>query len=107
MASKCRDLNYIDYLTAISCLGVVFLHANGVFWSRPVGMVWISANVIESLFYFSAPVFFMLSGATLLGYRERYDTKTMLKRRFSRAVIPFLCWSIIWFVCKHLGGGGL
>lgn len=37
----------------------------------------------------------MISGATLIDYRERYSTKEFLKKRFKKTVIPFLCWSVI------------
>lgn len=37
----------------------------------------------------------MLSGATLLDYRNRYSTKTFFKKRFEKTVIPFIFWSIV------------
>lgn len=72
---------YITTLTVLSCIGVLFLHMNGIFWTFSKDSTWISANVIESIFYFSAPMFLMISGATLLDYRDRYDTKTFFKKR--------------------------
>ena len=74
---------YIDTLTILSCIAVVYLHANGIFWTHPSGRLWLTSNVIESFFYFAVPVFFMISGATLLEYRQRYSTLTFIKKRFS------------------------
>lgn len=93
---------YIDTLTILSCISVVFLHANGVFWSHPSGRLWLTSNLIECIFYFAVPVFFMISGATLLEYRKRYDTNTYLKKRVRRTLIPFVAWSIIGFSIHFL-----
>ena len=37
----------------------------------------------------------MITGATLLGYRKRYDTKTFFKKRFMKILIPLICWSAL------------
>lgn len=89
---------FIDVLTVISCIAVVFLHTNSVFWSHPSGFLWVTSNVIETVFYYAVPVFFMISGFTLMDYRERYDTKTFFKKRIKRTVIPFIFWSLLSYV---------
>lgn len=86
---------YIDVLVALSAVSVVFLHTNGIFWRHPTGFLWWNSGFIESLFYFAVPIFFMVSGATLLDYRERYSTKLFLKKRASRTFIPFIFWSFL------------
>ena len=86
---------YISCLRIICCMSVIILHTNGIFWSRPHGMLWISANFLETFFYFAVPVFFMISGATLLDYREKYSTKVFFKKRFSKTIVPFVFWSIV------------
>lgn len=42
----------------------------------------------------------MISGATLMNYREKYSTKEFLKRRFLRAGVPFLLWSGVMLIYK-------
>lgn len=84
---------YIDFLAVISTLAVVFLHANTVFWSHPSGTLWVSANLIETLFYFAVPIFFMISGVGLMNYRERYSTKIFFSKRLKKVCIPFLFWA--------------
>ena len=64
---------YISILSVISSLAVVILHTNGCFWTFSYNGHWPSANVIESVMYFAVPIFFMISGATLIDYNERYD----------------------------------
>ena len=83
---------YIDFLAIVSAFAVVMLHANGIFWSHPAGRLWITSNCIEAMFYFAVPVFFMISGATLMDYREKYSTREYFVRRAIRAGIPFLAW---------------
>ena len=85
---------YISLLNVLSALAVVLLHANGAFWGYREGRNWAINNIIESVFYYAVPIFFMLTGATLIDYKERYDTKTFFKRRFSKILIPFAFWSI-------------
>lgn len=89
------DTYYLSVLNVISALAVVFLHANGIFWSHPTGSTWISANIIESFFIFAVPVFFMISGCTLIDYSDRYSTKTFFKKRIKKTVIPFLFWTAV------------
>ena len=89
---------YISVLNILACFGVVMMHCNCVFWTRPLGWKWISANFIEASFYFAVAVFFMISGVTLLDYSERYSTKDYFIKRFKKAVFPFLVWSSIAFV---------
>ncbi len=88
---------YISVLNVAACLSVVFLHANGVFWDFGYERYWITANIIESVFYFAVPIFFMITGCTLIDYHDRYSTKVYFKKRFQKTVLPFLMWSIIAF----------
>ena len=90
-------IGYVSLASTVSALAVVTLHANGIFWhfDKLDPGVWASANIIESLFYFAVPVFFMISGTTLLDYRDRYDTATFFRKRIAKTVIPFVIWSLI------------
>ena len=90
-----KNYLYIDVLTILSAFAVVMLHANGVFWGHPAGRLWVTANFIETFFYFAVPVFFMISGATLMDYRDKYSTKEYLIRRAIRVGIPFFVWKIV------------
>lgn len=42
--------------------------------------------------------FFMITGTNLLSYREKYNTRTFLKRRFKRTVIPFVFWTFFYLI---------
>lgn len=92
---KTKRIEYIDLANVISTFAVVILHTNGCFWNFSRERYWLTANVIESLFIFAVPVFFMISSITLMDYQKKYDTKIYLKKRFSKTVIPFLFWTFM------------
>lgn len=56
--------------------------------------------IVETIAYWAVPVFMMLSGATLMDYRKKYDTKTFFKKRLLKTVIPFIVWAVIILVWK-------
>lgn len=100
-----NNYNYITIASVISAISVVILHANQRYWHYSEESWWSIANVIESLFYFAVPVFFMITGATLIDYNKRYSTKEYFKKRFRRTVIPFLAWScigVVWYYRAEL-----
>ncbi len=86
---------YITILHVFCAFAVIVLHANNSFWRFEHNTNWIIANAIESIFYFAVPVFMMVSSATLLNYRDRYDTKTFIKKRVIKTVIPYIFWTIV------------
>ena len=86
---------YITVLSVLSCIAVVYLHINDCFWNFSYENYWISANIIESIFYFAVPVFFMISGCTLIDYRNKYSTKIYFKKRINKTLIPFIIWSML------------
>lgn len=95
---------YITYLTVISTIAVVFLHANSCFWVFTYDSYWLGANIVESLMYFAVPVFFMISGANLIDYRDRYSTREFFVKRFNKTVIPFFVWSVVAFISVYCMG---
>ena len=86
---------YYDVLNIIAAISVVSMHINGMVHLYSDTVAWKQALVAEVACFWAVPVFLMLSGATLMGYRERYTTKEFFKKRFTRAVIPFIIWSFI------------
>lgn len=93
-STKATKKSYISVLSVLASFAVVVLHVNGVFWNFSRERYWVTANVIESVMYFAVPVFFMITGVTLMNYNKRYSTKDFFKKRFVRTVIPFVVWSV-------------
>lgn len=98
---------YYDVLNVISCVSVVCMHSNGYVHKFVKDEWWWLRVLIEVLCYFAVPVFFMLSGATLLRYNERYSTKMFYRKRLLKTFIPFLFWGgcfyILYFFIKGWG----
>ncbi len=86
---------YYDMLNIGACFCVILMHCNGVVHQFSNTRVWKEALGVDVLAYWAVPIFFMLSGATLIGYKEKYDTKTYFRKRFSKTLIPFFAWNII------------
>lgn len=100
MLNQKEKLDYISLLTVISCFSVLGLHINGCFYGDVTQEYWISANVIECLLYFAVPCFFMITGATLIDYKDSYNTKTYFKKRIMKVLIPYLFWSAIAIIIR-------
>lgn len=95
MENNKKYILYFDLLNIFACFAVVALHVNGAVHTFAKTRNWVSCMFIEALFYFAVPVFFMLTGATLMNYRKRYDTGAFFKKRILKTFVPFIIWSII------------
>lgn len=63
---------------------------------------WVMSMCIEKIFVFAVPMFFMITGATLIDYPQKYDDKTYFKKRISKVLIPWLAWggvSFLYYYC--------
>lgn len=87
-----KRISFYDALNVLSCFGVVCLHSNGYIHSFNKDGIWGFRVFVEVLFYFAVPVFFMLSGATLMTYRNRYSTIQFVQKRLLKAVLPYCFW---------------
>ena len=108
VSEKTRKKNeriiYFDILNIIACISVILLHCNGIVHTYSTARAWKTSLVVEVVCFWAVPVFLMLTGATLMRYRERYDTKTFFKKRVLKVVIPFIFWSIFMIICKNAIG---
>lgn len=93
-----KIIDYISIAKIISVFSVVILHTNS-FWSFHYYNYkkenWITANIIECIFYFAVPVFILCIGATLLDFNEKYELKVYYNKRIIKVVIPLISWNII------------
>lgn len=104
MTNKRSRIKYISVLNALACFAVVMLHSNGAFWTYSADSYWISADFIECFMYFAVPVFFMISGTTLIDYRDKYSTREYFKKRIEKTLIPFIAWSVIGAFYQYYAG---
>ena len=87
-----------DLLRIIAIIAVIIIHVTypPLYTLRTNPYSWWISNIIESLIRWTVPVYFMLSGALLLGKDE--PISTVFKRRLPKILIPFLFWSQIYIL---------
>lgn len=93
-----KRINYFDFLNVISCFSVICLHLNGIYHTYSHTTAWNLAAIIQAFFYFAVPIFFMLSGATLMEYNYKYSTTEFYKRRIKKTVIPYICFGVLFTI---------
>lgn len=98
-----QNLTYLPFIQCVCSVAVVFLHTNGGFWTYSNTVFWKVSNLIESLLYFAVPVFFMISGATLMDFSDKYTLREFFARRVKKTLLPFLFWSLVAVAYKLLG----
>lgn len=75
---------FVDVLNIISCFAVVGLHTSLGVFSPQRTRLWAFQELMQAVFIFAVPIFFMVSGMNLLDYRKKYSTKVFFKKRFVR-----------------------
>ncbi len=101
-APKRKRFYYMDALNVLACLAVVALHCSTPVFQNEGGLFWTYCVAIQSVFIFAVPIFFLISGANLLGYRKRYSTKDFFKKRMKRILWVFIGCSILIYVLQCL-----
>ena len=91
-----------DVLTILACLMVVFFHTNGIIYTYSNTLSWKISVVERSIVYSAIPIFFMLTGAKLMEYRNRYSTKEYAKKRLQRIGVPFIFWNIFYLIFQRV-----
>lgn len=91
-----KRLDYIDFMNIFASFAVVVMHCSGMVFEYAETFSWGVSLILQSVSHFAVPAFFMITGTTLLEYKNKYDTVTFFKKRFKRTVIPFLFWSVFY-----------
>lgn len=80
--SSCHGTHYVfvDVLNIVSCFAVVCLHTSLGVFSLQHTFLWAFQELMQAMFIFAVPIFFMVSGMNLLDYRKKYSTKVFFKK---------------------------
>ncbi len=95
---------FMDYLRAIAIIGVLVIHAAAPYaslYQKAEFSMWEAGIIYNSLARWCVPVFFMISGALLLGRKEE-SLKDFFTKRANKILIPFLFWSIFYYLWRVL-----
>lgn len=100
MKTETDRIIFLDYLRVIACFMVVMVHACEFYYCNEAGAIlandtdrlWVS--LIDGAFRQSVPLFVMASSFLLVPLTT--DATTFFKRRFSRVLVPFIVWSLLY-----------
>jgi len=98
-----KKLIWPDSLRVISTIAVIILHVSAPIlyeYGKISEESWHIGNFYDGMVRFCVPVFFMLSGALLLG--KDYDLSSFLKKRFWRIIPPLIFWSLIYIFYDYI-----
>lgn len=107
---KRKHIQELYYIRAIAALGILIIHATGVFavYSELNSKAMYLGIFANQFFRFGSPIFMMISGLVLFyNYRsmEEFDPKGFYKKKLLYIIIPYIIWSIIYFAYRSYSGG--
>lgn len=88
-----KRIVYLDFLRAFAIICIVLIHISSHF-NKNITNFNFSA-IITAFVLIGVPLFFMISGALLIGK----SNENFINKRFKRVLSPFLFWVIIYFFC--------
>lgn len=107
---KRKQIDELYYIRAMAALGILIIHATGVFavyseFNSKAMYLGIFAN---QFFRFGSPIFMMISGLVLFyNYRsmDEFNAKAFYKKKALYILIPYIIWSAIYFGYRSYYGG--
>lgn len=90
----------MDYLNVLATFAVVCLHCTTAVFLNTGDLAWVLDVVVQSVCCAAVPLFFMVSGANLIGYRERYSTKAFFVRRMRRVLSVLILASFLIYLAS-------
>ncbi len=93
IATKKRFV-FADVLTILAGIAVVMLHTSLNVFSLAHTKTWAFSLALQAAFIYAVPIFFMLSGMNLLGYRSKYSTKTFFMKRARKTLMALIFGSV-------------
>ena len=104
MESNKHIIGY-DRIRIIAMLMVVGIHTNVAYLAANVGTAgWYLVMEITALYLVAVPLYFMISGATLLTKESSESPYLQVKKRLKKQGIPFLVWSLIYIFFRIIMG---
>ncbi|GAB6058310.1 acyltransferase family protein [Desulfonatronum parangueonense] len=92
-------LLWVDVLKLLAIFGVILLHAAAPYLVPfEDSAAWWTGNAYDSFVRWCVPLFVMVSGALVLSGADKIPLRDFLLVRIRRILIPFLTWSVIYFL---------
>ena len=96
-----NHIYYFDWLRVFATIAVVIIHTvagNVSSLQSDQEFSWLLGNFFETISRWSVPGFVMISGALLLKDQREISYGEFFKKRLSKVAIPFVGWSIIFYI---------
>ncbi len=105
-----RRIVFLDYLRVAACFMVIFVHsiepfyldADGTYIASSGDALWVT--LLDSAARCAVPLFVLTSSYLL--FPVACGTERFFRRRFTKVVVPFLFWAILYAVVPMWGSGG-
>lgn len=103
---KRKRIIYIDVIRVLAMFLVVLAHAcASKLQNRNGSVTWDVANSLVIITEVAVPLFFMISGATILNSKKTTSIEYLFKHRLPRVLVPFIIWSVITaYVARQIDG---
>ena len=104
MSNKQNEIStvHVDLIRVVAILSVILLHVTNLLNNQnfvPSTLRWWTIDIYQSLGRLGVPLFVMLTGLLLLTPSKKDESiTTFFKKRFTRIGLPFIFWSIIYFI---------
>lgn len=99
---KKQKIVYLEYLRVVSMVCVIIMHVSAGLLTNDIDMSWQGLNLLTSLSFIAVPVFFMISGAVVLGSEKTYSPLYLIKNRLPKLILPLCVWSMIAVLPSYL-----
>ncbi len=102
---------FLDWVRVIACFMVMLVHCiepfylggpEGTYIASKTDALWVT--LVNSALRSAVPLFVLTSSYLLFPLKT--DTTTFFRKRFSRVVVPFALWSLLYCVIPPIGSGG-
>lgn len=94
---KLNRVVYLDILRIISIVGVIVIHVTSIgYLDTDVNSTFIISVAYNSLFRWSVPIFFMVSGCLFLRKNKELNFTIMLKKYIPKLIIALIIFGIIY-----------
>ena len=103
-----KQIEYINLIRITAIILVIALHAVSPYYINTENFntrTWWACIAINSVSRAGVPLFLMISGYLLLNSPKTLEFASFYKSRIAKVIIPFIIWSVIYYVYKSVMAG--
>lgn len=100
-----KRVKYCDALRILAIILVITIHVLASYrdyYLQTNKIYYIILSYMDSITRVGIPIFFMITGAFMLSVKKKESYKTFLKQRIPKLLIPFIIFSVIYYVYEGI-----